>query len=188
MQNTPASTLPAKVRLEVTYRSQRNNELNPDGACNVTSLAMCLDFLGADRKRPDLFRQFEDELYDYAESVGYSRHHGEDLALISQDYGVPDRFTKTASGIEEVQRHLAAGRPAIVHGYFTDFGHIIVLVGYDEDGFIVHDPYGEWFSWGYDRNGPENQAKGAFKHYSYELIQRTCIDSEGFWVHFMGEE
>jgi uncharacterized protein YvpB len=178
-------TQPTQVRLEVPYRNQVNNLLNPTGSCNVTSLAMCLMFLGVQPRRPQLYEQFEDELYNYAELNGYSRHHGEDLALIAGDYGVHDEFTKHAT-LEQVKAHLAGDKPCIFHGYFTSFGHIVVVVGYDENGFIVHDPYGEWHSWGYDRNDEVNFTKGKFLHYSYDLIAETCMTGGEFWVHFMG--
>jgi hypothetical protein len=177
--------LPVKVRNEIPYRNQRNNLLNPDGACNVTSLAMCLLHQGVKPRQPDRYPQFEDELYEYAELNGYNRHLGEDLALIANDYGVVDRFTRTAT-MERLKAHLASGKPAIVHGYFTTFGHIIVIAGYDEKGLIVHDPYGEWHGWGYDRNNAANFTKGKFLHYSYGMIEATCMTGDEFWVHFVG--
>lgn len=38
----------------------------------------------------------------------------------------------------------ACGLPVVVHGDFTPSGHIAVVVGYDADGFVVHDPSGRW--------------------------------------------
>ena len=75
------------------------------------------------------------------------------------------------------------GRPVIIHGYFTASGHIIVIRGYDASGFIVNDPYGEFFQSGYD-----NRRSGAGLHYSYGLIARTCYpesqqDPQNLWIH-----
>jgi uncharacterized protein YvpB len=178
--------LPNTVRLKVPYRSQTNNALNPRGACNVSSLAMCLLFAGVEPRNPEQWPQFEDELYDYAEANGYRRHYGEDLAKIAADYGVVDRFTKHANGIEEIKGHLAGGNPCILHGYFTAFGHIIVAVGYDEEGLLIHDPYGEWTADGYILNTTENITRGKYQHYSYGLIRNCCITPGQLWVHFMG--
>lgn len=166
------------VKLAVPYKSQLDNALNPPGACNVTSLAMCLGFLRCDRRNLR-YEQFEDELYAHMQSNQLSRHSPQDLALVARDYGARDRFTYNAT-FDAVKEHLRGGNPCITHGYFTSFGHIIVLVGYDADGFIVHDPYGEWFKGGYDTS-----ASGAYLHYSYELIQRTCAHDGQFWVHFV---
>lgn len=169
---------PSIIRLEVPYRSQIDNFFNPTGACNVTSLAMCFDFLKIPRRQQA--GQFEDELYQYAIDQGYSRHDPLDLRQIAADYGAVDFFTEWGT-IERCQQHLARGLPCIVHGYFTSFGHIIVVVGYDSEGFLVHDPYGEWFKDGYD-----TEASGAYLHYSYGLIERTCIPDGQFWVHHLG--
>jgi Peptidase_C39 like family len=179
-------TIPASVKLDIPYKSQRDNELNPDGSCNVTSLAMCLEFLGASRKED--YGQFEDELYDYADRHGLSRHDPHDLALIVEAYGCRDDF-RTNATIEQVKEWLAAGKPAVTHGYFTDFGHIVVLAGYDEQGFLVHDPFGEWNSWGYLRNEfGISDYKGEYIAYSYDLITHVCMPDDSFWVHFIAKK
>lgn len=172
-----------EIKLPVPYKSQNDNLHNPTGSCNVTSIAMCLEYLKISRKQSQ--GQFEDELYQYALDQGLSRHSGDDLAVIVRDYGAKDKFTTTAT-IEQVKDWLANGNPAVVHGFFTRIGHIIVLVGYDSKGFIVHDPYGEWFAEGYDINDPYgNNQKGKFLHYSYGMIKDTCIPDGQFFVHFI---
>lgn len=181
----PTSNEPGQVKLDVPYKSQRDNNLNPDGACNVTSMAMCLEFFKVERRTSS--GQLEDELYQYALDQGLSRHSPQDLARIAEDYGVKDALSIHTT-FDEVKAWLAAGNPAVTHGYFTDFGHIVVLVGYDDKGFIVHDPYGEWFASGYDRNDPNgNNQKGKFQHYSYNLIHNTCAYDGEFWVHFVSK-
>ncbi|MEB3884017.1 C39 family peptidase [Lyngbya sp. CCY1209] len=170
-------SLPPSVTLDVPYKSQLDNRFNPTGACNVTSLAMCLEYLGAERRTRA--GQFEDELYEYAIANGYSRHSPYDLAQIARDYGVRDRFFE-AGNIDRIRAWVAAGNPNIIHGYFTDFGHIIVVVGYDEYGLIVHDPYGEWFASGY-----RTDLSGAFLHYSYSLIRRLCMPDGNLWTHYL---
>lgn len=170
---------PDQVHLKIPYKSQLDNWNNPTGSCNVTSIAMCLDYIGASRKKKGV--QFEDELYEYALSKGYSRHSPHDLARIVRDYGCKDFFTETAT-IEDVQSWLAMGNPAVTHGYFTSFGHIIVLVGYNQNSFIVHDPYGEWFSGGY-----RTDLSGESLEYSYRMIRNLCMSDGNFWVHFISK-
>lgn len=170
---------PPTVRLGIPYRSQMDNLFNPTGACNVTSIAMCLDFLRIPRRNRT--GQFEDELYEYAIAKGYSRWDPYDLAKIVKDYGAQDFYTENAT-INEVQDWLASGNPAVIHGYFTSFGHIIVAAGYDSEGFFVHDPYGEWFPTGYDTT-----VSGAYLHYSYRLIRNVCMADGNFWVHFISK-
>jgi uncharacterized protein YvpB len=164
------------VKLNVPFKSQLDNRLNPTGACNVTSIAMCLAYLGMEPQGTD---QLEDELFQHMERKGLNRHSPEDLARVVRDYDKKDDFTVWGT-FERCRNHIAAGNPCVIHGYFTSFGHIIVLVGYDDKGFIVHDPYGEWFSSGY-----RTDLSGEFLHYSYGLIQRTCIPDGQFWVHYV---
>jgi Peptidase_C39 like family len=170
---------PIKILNSVPFKSQLDNVFNPTGSCNVTSIAMCLAYLGVKDKPGDGLAQLEDELYQYMERKGLSRHSPEDLARVVRDYGKKDDFTIWGT-FERCRNHIAAGNPCVIHGYFTSFGHIIVLVGYDENGFIVHDPYGEWFSSGY-----RTDLSGKFLRYSYGLIQRTCIPDGQFWVHYI---
>lgn len=170
-------TRPIRVKLDVPYKSQRDNLLNPSGACNVSCVAKILEFFKKPRRK--FSGQFEDELYQYAIDMGYSRHDPRDLAQIIRDYGAQDFFTDHAT-IEQVLDWLAKGYPVIVHGYWTDFGHIVTFTGYDANGFFVHDPWGEWFPGGYDRN-----ASGQHIHHSFRLIRQLAMHDGNFWVHFV---
>lgn len=176
----------SQVLLPVPYLSQRDNSENPNGSCNVTCFAMMMGYFGiANRTNA---AQLEDELYRYMESNGLSRHNPNDLRNMARAYGLIDDFNPTAT-IEQVKKHLSSRRPVVIHGYFTSFGHIVTIIGYNEKGFIVHDPYGEWTSGGYDRNDPNgNNTKGKQLTYSYGLIERTCLTDNQFWVHFVDRE
>lgn len=175
-----AAAAAGKKDLKVPYLSQLDNRLNPYGSCNVTCVAMCLYHLGYPR-RPG--SQLEDELYQKLERLGKSRHDPYDLQFLIGTYpGFKDIF-RVDGGFRDIRTSIDAGHPVIVHGYFTTFGHIIVIRGYDEKGFIVNDPYGEWFSHGYD-----NSRSGEGLHYSYNLIARTCSpesqsDPRHIWYH-----
>ena len=39
---------------------------------------------------------------------------------------------------------LDQGQPVIVHGYFTGFGHVLVVTGYGPGYYTVNDPAGKW--------------------------------------------
>lgn len=187
-------SLPRKKLLRVPYVSQHTSRYNPHGSCNVASVAMCLLYFGIMPSRRNY--PLIDELYSFMEwHTPYSRHNPYDLASVINSAGAPNtsypgvrpnngkkgvvsRFTPNGC-LEDLKRHISQGNPCIIHGYFTPFGHIIVVVGYDENGLIVHDPYGEWFSSGY-----RTDLTGENLHYSYNLIRNTCIDHE-FWVHYV---
>lgn len=166
------------IRLDVPFKSQLDNKFNPTGACNVTSIAMCLEYLGH-RQISNL--QLEDELYKYMTDFALNRHSPYDLARVVRDYGYSDNFKSDAT-MDECKLWLKSGMPVVMHGYFTNFGHIITGVGYDNKGFWVHDPYGEWFNTGY-----RTDLSGENLHYSYQLIKEKCIPDGSFWVHFIGK-
>lgn len=179
----------SKVILDVPYHSQLNNKYNPYGSCNVTSAAMVVKYVyrkaGKDNGWLDKFptfreEQLEDEMYRVMQHLGLKRHNPYDIETLIKLYGVDDKF-EDFSKISSVKKDLDNGNPLICHGWFTDFGHIIVIVGYDDDEkvFYVHDPYGEYWSNGYDTS-----VNGANLKYSYNLITRVCIESdESFWIH-----
>jgi GH24 family phage-related lysozyme (muramidase) len=166
--------------LKVPYFSQLDNRYNPTGSCNVTSVAMCLCYLGMPRPNGV---QLEDELYQKLEALGRSRHDPYQLKYLIETYpGYKDIFRENGT-FQSIKTSINAGNPVIIHGYFTTFGHIIVIRGYDEKGFIVNDPNGEWFSSGYDTS-----RRGEGLHYSYNLIARTCSpesvnDPRHIWFH-----
>jgi hypothetical protein len=169
--------LPPSKLLNVPHKSQLDNELNPRGACNVTCFAMVMKYFGL---RGDWsVGQLEDELYNYMERVGLSRHEPAALAKMAKVYGLKDDLTLQGS-LFDLRKAIAEGRPCIIHGYFTRFGHIIVVRGYDRSGFFVNDPFGEWMSDGY-----REDLSGENLHYSNNLVQRTSTPegSNYLWLH-----
>lgn len=171
---------PTTVKLPIRYKSQLDNQENPTGSCNVTSLAMCMEFLGAKRRTSS--GQFEDELYRYAIDNGLSRHDPHDLAVIVEAYGCRDDF-RTDATFEQVKQWLSDGKPIVTHGYFTSFGHIVVIAGFDDKGFIVHDPYGLWTPSGY-----RTDLSGEYVNYSYTMMKNICMPDGSFWVHFISKK
>ena len=136
------------VRLKVPFFTQLDNVNNPHGSCNVTSVAMCMAYFG----HPGINGsgvQLEDELYQFMLDRGLSRHSPTDLAHLLQLYGYQDDFQADAKW-EEVKSWLEQGKPCIVHGWFTASGHIVTIIGYCDQGWIIHDPYGKWSPSGYD--------------------------------------
>ncbi len=169
--------LPKTKLLNVPYHTQLNNALNPMGACNVTCYAMVMRYFQIQKRTNAV--QFEDELYRYLEKHNLSRHDPGDLAEMGREYGLNVDLTLRGS-LMDIRRAIAQGKPCIVHGYLTSFGHIIVIRGYDQKGFFVNDPFGEWFESGY-----RNDLSGENLHYSNQLIQSKC-SPEGanyLWLH-----
>lgn len=172
-------TFPDRIKLPVPYKSQLDNRQHPYGSCNTTSIAMCLAYFGIRGNNP--YQQLEDELQDWLVARGLDRHEATHLAQAVEAYGARDRF-KTNASINEVKEWLVQGNPAVIHGYFTSYGHIVSVVGYNSYGFLVNDPYGEYWPHGYDTS-----AAGAGLSYSYRMIQETCMGDGDFWVHFISK-
>lgn len=162
------------------YFSQRDNEFNPSGACNVTSIAMCLHYLGV--RGDATYPQLEDQVYQRCLDNNWSRHDPLGLKMVAESYlGIKDDFTPAGS-LTDIKQSITSGNPCVLHGYFTKFGHIIVAHGFDEKGVIVNDPWGEWFEWGYQDSSGENL------HYSWGLISRLCspesiANPNHIWLH-----
>lgn len=177
--------LPSTIKLDVPYKSQLDNEKNPFGSCNCTSMAMVLAYFGLKGKTPN--EQLEDELQDWLETRGLDRHDPAHLAQVVDAYGGKDNF-RTDATVEDVKQWLAQGNPCVTHGYFTSSGHIVCIIGYNEKGFIINDPYGEWYADGYDRNDDSHPEKGKALTYSYGMMQQTCLSDGQFWVHFLSKK
>ncbi|MEG4583058.1 C39 family peptidase [Microcoleus sp. MON1_C5] len=175
------------VLLDVPYKSQLDNRYEPSSTCNVTSLAMVLEFFGIGlvtlfdgrKVKRNKNTQLEDELYQYMIDKELNKLYPEHLAQVARDYGLKDDFTVWGT-IERCIQHLINGYPCIIHGYFTQPGHILVLVGCNATGFFVHDPYGEYF-----RSGYRTDLSGKNLHYSFDLIRRLCAYDGQFWVHYL---
>ena len=75
---------------------------------------------------------------------------------------------------------LAAGRPLVVNGFFTE-GHVVVFVGYDDKGFFVNDPNGDWNGTPYvsgSQSYPGSSCPGTSGksiHISYNLINSSNV-------------
>ncbi len=194
--------LPPKVDLKVPYHSQLNNLEHPLGACNVTCVAMVLKYYGIDsRTAQDISNdvQLEDVLFrktlEWDEQYGYTggertRHIPTFLQRLlkewGQEYGpgkLQNTIFKNVTTETEIKQHLANGNPVIVHGYFTNSGHIIVIKGYDDQAghWICHDPYGKWLGY---QGGYDNDASGGDVCYSYTDLGAVWDVGGESWCHF----
>ncbi|MEB3281013.1 MAG: C39 family peptidase [Lyngbya sp.] len=195
-------TLPPKVNLAVPYHTQHNNKYNPGGSCNVTCIAMILKYYGVDsRTQDDIDRdvQLEDVLYlktaQWDEENGFfggsqARHQPQFLMRLLREWGekygrgaLQNSHFKEFASEDDIKQHIASGNPVVIHGYFTHYGHIIVVKGYDEttQEWICNDPNGKWLGYkgGYDTN-----ASGENLRYSYDSVREVCHIGGGIWCHF----
>jgi hypothetical protein len=121
------------VVLDVPYFYQYDNRYEPGATCGLTSTAMVLSSWG--------LAVDPDTLY-----VRYGKAQGQSPTGILEIYeaeGLEGEAGWTATR-SELRALLDAGQPVIVHGWWTSAGHIVVLVGYDDAGWITNDPAGDW--------------------------------------------
>ena len=131
----PADEPGVGVDLDVPYYYQYDNVYQPSSTCGLTSTAMSLSYW-QDPVTPD-------QLYTaYGVSQGQSPSG---IAQLQEWEGLYASWT-THGTRADIRAHLDAGRPVIVHGFWTTAGHIAVIVGYDERDWIVNDPAGDWYT------------------------------------------
>lgn len=133
-------------------------------------------------------RQLEDQIYKRFLAMGLSRHDPYHIKRVLESYpGIQDDFTERGRFVD-IHDAILQNKPVIIHGYFTPFGHIVVIRGYDNEGFFVNDPYGEFFLKGrYYRT----DLTGRNKRYSKNLIAQICSpesarDPQHLYIHRVG--
>lgn len=107
--------------------------------CAPTALSMVAYYLVGDRDvTPDV-------VADYVMKKGlYIKDSGTDWALFSKHgnaFGIKGRYTPM--NVDNIKKTLESGSPIILSmapGDFTKRGHMIVLAGVTDEGFIVRDP------------------------------------------------
>ncbi len=153
---------------EVPYYYQYDNRYEPSATCGLTSAAMLLSsWYGKAFVTPD-------DLY-----LAYGKDQGQSPSGLATLYGWEGLYSRSGSGAtrEDLRAHLDAGRPVVVHGFWTGAGHITVLVGHDGSGWIANDPAGDWYS------GYGTGAWGDSVHYPYggSWDQDLSWDGDIWW-------
>lgn len=176
---SPRSPLP-----EVPYFYQYANGLYPNSSCQNTVIAMVLAWRGWSGT-PDTITEYWGK--DYAQTpTGFS-----DLLTREAAYwGVDVASTaRTNANFSDLHTLLNRGIPVPVHGYFTSYGHVVLVLGYDEDGYWVNDPAGEWaerFMGGYP--GGWDATVGDAIYYPKAAFEAAVGTTDGWnpvplWIH-----
>lgn len=144
-------------RLPIKYNSQTDNfefnRLKPSAQCGYTSACMVLSYYiplaGSDVFIGE-FVQYMDR--DFISGVSKTRM-GAVLAnypKVLNNYLKANKVQKEAkirlhSGTEhEIKSIIDAGNPIMCSTMLTTSGHYVVIIGYDDTNWIVHDPFGEF--------------------------------------------
>ena len=168
--------VPNNVELNVPYFSQRDNPRFDWSTCNVTSIAMIFYYYGV---RSKWGGQLEDELlqwcFDYAGQGSQTDHNV--LSALIQAYGFKTSFN-TNRKWSDVRSQLLNRRPIVLAGDFTAAGHIITVIGYNSQGYIVQDPWGDALT-GY------SNTEGRKLMYPYDYINQVAGPDGNVWAHFI---
>ena len=160
------------------YFWQLANSYNPYGSFQNTSVAMVLKYYGANIT-PDAISSYWGTSYaqtlDGLRTVFNSEaaYRGLNIRLKSTPYGTLSR----------VNSNLAVGKPVIVHGYTTSYGHVLVLVGYDGTYYTAHDPYGEWNEVPYSSGYYRTATAGRYVKYHKDAFREAFAPDGYIWMH-----
>ncbi len=171
---------PSTPPMSVPYYYQYANSINPGGSCQNTSLAMILKHYGASSVTPDSISGTWGT--SQAQTVsGFQSVFNSEAA----HYGLAVRDAGTQSAtVTDLRNILATGTPVVVHGYFTSYGHVIVLVGFDGIRYTANDPAGAWNEV-YQGGGYSgwNPTAGQYITYSAASLE-AAVAPDGFvWMH-----
>jgi hypothetical protein len=184
------------------YYTQRNNELHPMSACNVTAMINAL--VAAGWKLPETKEQPEDALLAFIQTneeceklwikndplkqIPPNQWHNVLSLGVNLWLNLPIASINWKTNVVDIVEHLMIGGTCIASGLFpTTEGHFVAIVGttYEPlDGsvsnFIIDDPWGDYRTNYKIKNG--NSIEMLFE--DYEKIIKP-IDKKEKWVHFI---
>lgn len=182
--------LPEK-KLSIRYNPQRDNALRPSGACNVTSVQICLS-PASNVTDDELFRRANSPQMKAWVKKNYpkleDRYFKEDRMNIL--WPVLEKLARDEIGKEyvkwwepgvpfedlmkKIRNEIDLGYPCVIGGKFTPSGHIVAVVGYNDRGLICHDPWGV---------APEyKNHNGAYVVYEYEYLKKI-MSGRHLFIH-----
>jgi len=170
----------SKVLLSVPYFSQLNNTTKYHGAgyrqCNLTVHAMAIDFLtkrALSKKAKELgFCEPESYYGKLLAKYGDTIYHPSHTECIAEEFGIESEWRynlRKSDLITQLDKQI----PVPMGVAYKEAGHIILAVGYDDTGLLVHDPYGV-------RHGASNRydvgVEGANDRYTWNLLNQVYWD------------
>lgn len=170
----------------VPYYYQYANTLNPSGSCQNSSLAMLLSYSGHTIHPDDITAEWGTQFAQSPSGLAEVYNH------YSREASLSKRLVPVTNGtLSDLKNELSLGQPVIIHGYFTVYGHIVVVLGFDDEGYWVNDPAGEWsqsFGGGYSQGWQPTIGHGIY--YTKEHFEAAVATSDGrhylpLWYHLL---
>jgi len=175
-------------QLAVKYFPQRDNDNNPMGTCCPTCAAMALEFKNFDTEylmavvHSTGARQIEDALTKLTPNYAdfYKLEHTIDTHFMRGDYQYTGVKNLTHEGIKQEIDNLYPVEIVICIGATL---HCVLVVGYDNDKYYMHDPYGSFIE-GYPKFDELGNAKafkdGQYAEYSYSMLWKGEPEKYGY--------
>jgi uncharacterized protein YvpB len=152
--------------LGVEYMSQRDNYRDANRTCFSSSCAMLLKYLKSGSIKTD------DDYIKVVFTFGDTTEGATQVATLKH-FGLPVVFI-TGGNRALIQKQINSGKPVpagfLHHGtpsQPTGGGHWLCIIGYDETGYWVNDPWGDCDL----LTGTYPSTDGAKKHYSYKNFE-----------------
>jgi uncharacterized protein YvpB len=163
-----------KIQKSVYVGSQYGYKKNPGGTCQITAAASMAAFHGK--------LVFPDEVHDDAltyvrKMTNNSSANLSDATDYATDY-IMKKFAnmkrtqsvwekrvggKLTDNSRKLKAALDAGKPVMSASHLTGSGHMVQVIGYDDQGWIVNDPAGDRR----DGYGGQNPEGGIGAHYPF---------------------
>jgi uncharacterized protein YvpB len=160
----------------VPYYNQYDNVNYGWATCQNTSVAMVLSYY--DRAiHPDTIYN------DWGKDIAQSPSGLNKVYRYYSNRSVINTYTNATP--EDLRNYLQQGYIVIVHGYFTSYGHVLVVKSYDGEYYYVNDPAGIWK--GCFKCGYSNYSDGITK-YKKQEFESAVFTSNGYsylpgWIH-----
>jgi hypothetical protein len=160
--------------LQVPYKSQKSKTAGYSANdCGPACIAMMLACTGKDMTVDGLYKHPSIAGQKGGIAIG-------SLQTVSKAYGVPLKYAILK--LDDLKEKIDSGHPTMVlidykpiadnhlNGVPTSglFGHFALVVGYDDDSIIVHDPY-----WATD--------DGAYRHWPTAVFSKAWTGGVGSW-------
>jgi hypothetical protein len=159
----------------VPYFHQYSNGISPSGSCQNTCIAIVLKYYGAADVTPDRISS--------RWGTGLAKSTGglaEVFNTEAAERGLTVRDEPLDFGtLGQLHAQLDEGKPVIVHGGFSNSGHLLVLLGYDERYYFIHDPAGRWterVGGGFTSTGDADI--GRYTRYDRKAVENAIISSD----------
>ena len=175
---TPTTPIASAPTGEIPYYNQYDNVNYGYATCQNTSVAMVLSHYEYSIHPDTIFNEWGKDIAQSPSGLNMVyRHYARNS----------DIQTFTNASPEELQSALQQGYTAIVHGYFTRSGHVIVVHGFDGQRYYVNDPAGQWdgcFKCGYNGsyNGVTSYDKNAFEAAVFTSNGSSYLPG---WIHLI---